>query len=130
MLRLIGAAALLGTAFTQDTTLPQIDLGYEVYQAASFNVRCRMVYSNFFQVRSLFLTRIPGYRKFLQLLKHSIRSTARRQLAFCSSSSSRRESRNCKQGQRVEVRTSSHNFKTITLTITGFVHRLTLHGAW
>jgi hypothetical protein len=48
MLRLIGAAALLGTAFAQNGTLPQIDLGYEVYQAASFNVRCRMGYPNFF----------------------------------------------------------------------------------
>jgi acetylcholinesterase len=39
MLRLIGAAALLGTAVAQNVTLPEIDLGYEVYQAAGFNVR-------------------------------------------------------------------------------------------
>jgi acetylcholinesterase len=109
MLRLIGAAALLGSAFAQNGTLPQIDLGYEVYQAAGFNVCHRMGYKSFFQVRSLFLTRIVGHRKVLQLLKHSIRSTARRQLAVCSSSSSCRESPHCQQGQCIEVRTSSRD---------------------
>lgn len=31
-------AALLGAVVAQNTTLPQVDLGYEIYRAASFNV--------------------------------------------------------------------------------------------
>lgn len=47
MLKLIGAMALLGAAaHAQNTTsLPQVDLGYEIYRAASFNVRSNHVTS-------------------------------------------------------------------------------------
>lgn len=38
MLSLLAGAALLGVAYAQNDTLPQIDLGYEIYQAAGFNV--------------------------------------------------------------------------------------------
>jgi acetylcholinesterase len=41
MVKLFGAVALLGAvAHAQNTTsLPEVDLGYEIYRAASFNVR-------------------------------------------------------------------------------------------
>jgi acetylcholinesterase len=41
MLKLLGtAAALLGAVHAQNSTsLPEVDLGYEIYKAASFNVR-------------------------------------------------------------------------------------------
>ncbi|KAH7393917.1 Alpha/Beta hydrolase protein [Phaeosphaeria sp. MPI-PUGE-AT-0046c] len=37
MMKLLAGAALLGAAYAQNDTLPQIDLGYEIYQAAGFN---------------------------------------------------------------------------------------------
>lgn len=37
MLKSLSVAALLGAAHAQYATLPQVDLGYEIYQAASFN---------------------------------------------------------------------------------------------
>jgi acetylcholinesterase len=39
MLTLLGVAALLGSVYAQNASLPQIDLGYEIYRAAGFNVR-------------------------------------------------------------------------------------------
>lgn len=42
MFKLFSAAALLGAAFAQNsnsTSLPTVDLGYEIYRAATFNVR-------------------------------------------------------------------------------------------
>ena len=39
MLSLLTAAALFGAVFAQNSTLPEVDLGYEVYRAAGFNVR-------------------------------------------------------------------------------------------
>jgi acetylcholinesterase len=41
MLKFWSAAALLGAVYAQQsaTTLPTVDLGYEVYRAAGFNVR-------------------------------------------------------------------------------------------
>jgi hypothetical protein len=39
MMKLFGVAALLGAVHAQSAPLPEIDLGYEIYQAASFNVR-------------------------------------------------------------------------------------------
>lgn len=38
MMNLLVGAALLGAAYAQNNALPQIDLGYEIYQAAGFNV--------------------------------------------------------------------------------------------
>jgi hypothetical protein len=39
MVKLLGAAAaLLGTVAAQNTSLPVVDLGYEIYRASSFNV--------------------------------------------------------------------------------------------
>ncbi len=38
MLRTLGFAALLGAALAQNTSLPTVDLGYEIYRAADFNV--------------------------------------------------------------------------------------------
>ena len=39
MLKLFSAAALLGAAFAQNSSsLPTVDLGYEIYRAANFNV--------------------------------------------------------------------------------------------
>ena len=43
MLRLATAAALLGATYAQyaqQSPLPTVDLGYQVYRAAGFNVRC------------------------------------------------------------------------------------------
>jgi hypothetical protein len=41
MVKLFGAVALLGavTHAQNTTSLPEVDLGYEIYRAASFNVR-------------------------------------------------------------------------------------------
>jgi hypothetical protein len=44
MLKLFGVAALLGAVHAQSTPLPEIDLGYEIYQAAGFNVRYQTCY--------------------------------------------------------------------------------------
>ncbi len=38
MLRTLGFAALLGAVLAQNTSLPTVDLGYEMYRAADFNV--------------------------------------------------------------------------------------------
>lgn len=39
MLKLFTAAALLGAAYAQNSSaLPTVDLGYEIYRAATFNV--------------------------------------------------------------------------------------------
>jgi len=39
MLRLLlSVAALFGAVFAQNSSLPEVDLGYEVYRAADFNV--------------------------------------------------------------------------------------------
>lgn len=41
MLKLFSTAALLGAAFAQSSnssSLPTVDLGYEIYRAATFNV--------------------------------------------------------------------------------------------
>jgi len=39
MVRLLGAvAALLGAVYAQNTSLPTVDLGYEIYRASGFNV--------------------------------------------------------------------------------------------
>ncbi|KAF2827253.1 alpha/beta-hydrolase [Ophiobolus disseminans] len=37
MLKLLSAAALLGAVYAQNVSLPEIDLGYEIYRAAGFN---------------------------------------------------------------------------------------------
>ncbi|KAJ4365578.1 hypothetical protein N0V83_008198 [Neocucurbitaria cava] len=37
MLKIFGAAALLGAVYAQNSSLPTVDLGYEIYRAASFN---------------------------------------------------------------------------------------------
>ncbi|KAH7095012.1 carboxylesterase family protein-like protein [Paraphoma chrysanthemicola] len=37
MLKFFGAAALLGAVYAQNASLPEIDLGYEVYRASGFN---------------------------------------------------------------------------------------------
>jgi acetylcholinesterase len=40
MIKLLGAVALLGAVHAQNSApLPEVDLGYEIYRAASFNVR-------------------------------------------------------------------------------------------
>lgn len=56
MLHLAATAALMGVAYAQNSlSLPTVDLGYEIYRAAGFNVRpC---------LRHLFasLTRYQGY---------------------------------------------------------------------
>jgi hypothetical protein len=39
MLKLLATTALLGAACAQNKSLPEVDLGYEVYRAAGFNVR-------------------------------------------------------------------------------------------
>lgn len=39
MLQLAAAAALIGAAYAQNSSLPTVDLGYEIYQASGFNVR-------------------------------------------------------------------------------------------
>lgn len=39
MMNILATAALVGAALAaQNTSLPKVDLGYEIYQAASFNV--------------------------------------------------------------------------------------------
>jgi hypothetical protein len=38
MLHLAVAAALISAAYAQNSTLPTVDLGYEIYRASSFNV--------------------------------------------------------------------------------------------
>lgn len=39
MLKLLSAATLLGAVFAQNSSsLPTVDLGYEIYRAATFNV--------------------------------------------------------------------------------------------
>jgi hypothetical protein len=38
MLKLLGVAALLGAVYAQNASLPEVDLGYEVYRATGFNV--------------------------------------------------------------------------------------------
>lgn len=43
MLKLLGAAALLGAVYAQNSSLPEVDLGYEVYRAAGFNVRSSLI---------------------------------------------------------------------------------------
>jgi hypothetical protein len=35
----VAAAALIGAAYAQNSSLPTVDLGYEIYQASGFNVR-------------------------------------------------------------------------------------------
>ena len=37
-MKLLGAVALVGLVSAQNAPLPTVDLGYEVYRAASFNV--------------------------------------------------------------------------------------------
>ncbi|KAF1843649.1 carboxylesterase family protein-like protein [Cucurbitaria berberidis CBS 394.84] len=37
MLKIFGAAALLGAVYAQNSSLPTVDLGYEIYRAAGFN---------------------------------------------------------------------------------------------
>ncbi|KAH6714768.1 carboxylesterase family protein-like protein, partial [Leptodontidium sp. MPI-SDFR-AT-0119] len=37
MLRLLSVAALFGAVYAQNSSLPEVDLGYEVYRAAGFN---------------------------------------------------------------------------------------------
>lgn len=37
MLRVLGTAALAGAVYAQNSSLPTVDLGYEIYRAASFN---------------------------------------------------------------------------------------------
>ena len=44
MLKLLGAATLLGAVFAQNSSLPEVDLGYEVYRAAGFNVRTVLIF--------------------------------------------------------------------------------------
>lgn len=39
MIKLIIAAALIGAVCAQNTSLPTVDLGYQVYKASAFNVR-------------------------------------------------------------------------------------------
>jgi hypothetical protein len=46
MMKIAVAATLLGSAYAQyettaNSSLPVVDLGYEIHQASSFNVRCR-----------------------------------------------------------------------------------------
>ena len=38
MLKLLIVKALVGAVYTQSSPLPEVDLGYEVHQAAGFNV--------------------------------------------------------------------------------------------
>jgi hypothetical protein len=39
MVKLLATVALLGAACAQNISLPEVDLGYQIYRAASFNVR-------------------------------------------------------------------------------------------
>ena len=78
MLKLFSAAALLGAAFAQNSSsLPTVDLGYEIYRAASFNVGWSL------SLAKHKLT-IPEHRQFLQLLEHQIRSSTSRRPQVCS----------------------------------------------
>jgi hypothetical protein len=45
MMNFLVGAALLGAAYAQNDALPQIDLGYEIYQAAGFNVCFHIFFS-------------------------------------------------------------------------------------
>lgn len=38
MLSLLGLVALVGAAYAQNTSLPIVDLGYEIHRASNFNV--------------------------------------------------------------------------------------------
>jgi hypothetical protein len=44
MLKLLAATTLLGAVYTQNSSLPEVDLGYEIHQAASFNVSILQLY--------------------------------------------------------------------------------------
>lgn len=37
-MKVLGVAALVGVACAQSTSLPTVDLGYEIYRATGFNV--------------------------------------------------------------------------------------------
>ena len=43
MLRLLSVAALFGAVYAQNSSLPEVDLGYEVYRAAGFNVSMSLI---------------------------------------------------------------------------------------
>lgn len=45
-MKLVATAALLGVSFAQNSSLPEVDLGYEIYRAASFNVGRYFPYSS------------------------------------------------------------------------------------
>ena len=67
MLHLAAAAALMGAAYAQNSSsLPTVDLGYEIYRAAGFNVRrcSRHIFAS--------LTHYQGHWQLLQLLQHQV----------------------------------------------------------
>jgi hypothetical protein len=39
MRRVLGTAALVAAVCAQNSSLPTVDLGYEIYRASSYNVR-------------------------------------------------------------------------------------------
>jgi hypothetical protein len=41
--KLLGAAAFFGAVYAADSSLPTVDLGYEIYRAANFNVSSSIV---------------------------------------------------------------------------------------
>jgi hypothetical protein len=44
MSKLLIATALIGAAYAQNTSLPEVNLGYEIHQASSFNVSTLRLY--------------------------------------------------------------------------------------
>lgn len=97
MLQLAAAAALIGAAYAQNSSLPTVDLGYEIYQASGFNVRQS---SLGFDVG---LLTDPGYRQLLQLLQHTICCSARWQPEVCTASGSSRKQINYQHWKCIEV---------------------------
>lgn len=45
MFMLLSVIALLGAVHAQGSSLPEVDLGYEIYRAGSFNVSVYLVIS-------------------------------------------------------------------------------------
>lgn len=68
-------AALVGSVYAQNSSsLPTVDLGYQVYRASGFNVRCLVIPIGSVAGDFFFLTFLSllGNRQLLQLFEYSI----------------------------------------------------------
>lgn len=88
----LSALALCWSAACQ--ALPQVDLGYEIHQAISYNVRTNLKHRR--QAGADYCTECF---RFIQLQQHKIRATPHRRITFCSTGPSYRTESHCPEWQ-------------------------------